>query len=99
MCERCSVHWYWQNSECFSKSFATCPLCRAEYCLGDIVIYHFLPAESPPSLFEQIAAQKRRLSELEQQLTRESAAEFETNVAKRQKIDSPPSSDIQPPPL
>lgn len=83
LCERCSIHWYWRSSDSFSKSFATCPVCRAEYCLGDIVIYKFTAdseeAAVEPSLSEQIEAQKRKLSELEQQLEAE---------AKRQRVDS-----------
>ena len=82
MCERCSIRWYWRSSDNFSKSFATCPHCRAEYCLGDIVIYQFTQEPQPePSLSEQIEAHKRKLIELEQQLEAES---------KRQRIDTDP---------
>jgi hypothetical protein len=42
MCVKCSVKWYWKSSELFSKSFATCPSCRAEYCLEDIVTYELV---------------------------------------------------------
>lgn len=40
MCSKCSVKWYWRSTRNFTKSFATCPICRAEYCLEDIITYN-----------------------------------------------------------
>jgi hypothetical protein len=54
MCEKCSSKWYWRNSENFNKSFATCPLCRAEYCLEDIVVYKFTDVNKELTLDQQI---------------------------------------------
>ncbi len=85
LCEKCAPKWYWRNSESFTKSFATCPMCRAEYCLEDIVIYHFGNEEDHLSIQEQINLQKRKLSELEAQLS-----PFVEEEAKRLKM-----SDIQ----
>jgi hypothetical protein len=88
MCEKCSVKWYWRSSEGFSKSFATCPLCRAEYCLEDIVIYNFTSATEPElTLDQQIEMQKRKLAELESRLTPQEAVNPESQSAKRVKLD------------
>lgn len=36
-CVDCLLTWYWEQSEGLQKSFATCPACRAEFVLEDIV--------------------------------------------------------------
>lgn len=91
MCEKCSIKWYWRSSEGFGKSFATCPLCRAEYCLEDIVIYRFAQPE-PQTLDEQIETQKRKLEELEnrQLVTR---SQTSTQPAKKLKLSDSISID------
>lgn len=89
LCEECSIRWYWDKSEGFSKSYSTCPHCRAEYCLEDIVIHRFQdPAED---LSSQIEFVKRKLADLESELEASQG-----QASKRVKFESVELFDEQP---
>jgi hypothetical protein len=36
-CKDCLANWYWESTNRLQKTFATCHLCRAEFCLLDVV--------------------------------------------------------------
>lgn len=84
MCENCSIRWYWDKSECFTRSYSTCPHCRAEYCLEDIIVNRFQP--DTEDVAEQIEFLKRKLATLESSLLSHQDTE-DTQASKRVKFD------------
>jgi len=47
MCLKCLLSWYWLQTDQLQRSFATCPTCRAEFTLDDVVPVAPINASAP----------------------------------------------------
>lgn len=99
VCIDCLLRWYWESSQALTKTFAQCPLCRAEFQLEDIVPIYDARAtsESGSSVHEQ-AAEDAYTPEQQFDLS-ESQVMHQDDAAAPQAAQSDASAELQPEPV